>query len=203
MRVGLALAVAALAVATVACGPIDADAPSPSAPEIRPSASPASAAPSASAVPPDVPALIDPSLLELLPATIDGLPLTPAPDSDALVAGDPAIVADAEGAATALAIDQAAGQFAHVTLVRLRPAVMSDAYYRGWRDSFDDAACEQAGGVVRRAEAEIAGRPTFIATCAGGLRTYHAWLPGERILVSVSSLGDRRLGEQLIAALRE
>src|SRR5690606_21608126 len=135
-----------------------------------------------------------PALLELLPATVDGLPLAPAPESDAVVAADPAIAADAEGAATALALDQAGGQFAHVTLVRLRPGVLSDAYYRSWRDSFDDEACAQAGGVVRRAETEIGGRPTFIATCAGDLRTYHAWLAVERVLVSVSSLGDRRLG---------
>jgi hypothetical protein len=41
----------------------------------------------------------------------------------------------------------------------------------------------------------------YIDTCDGGLRVYHAWLPKSRVLVSVSALGDRRLGELIARQL--
>jgi hypothetical protein len=64
--------------------------------------------------------------------------------------------------------------------------------------------CAQAGGVVGKAEAEIADRLTHIGTCAGGVRTYHVHVEaaGDDLIISVQSLGDQRLGEQVIAGLR-
>jgi len=52
------------------------------------------------------------------------------------------------------------------------------------------------------AGAGIAGRTVHIGSCGGGGRTYHAWLEGERSVVSAYSIGDRRLGEQAMGALR-
>jgi hypothetical protein len=149
------------------------------------------------------PVAIDPSLLEHLPAQIDGLDVIRSADSDAAAVADPVVSQFGEGVVTALAIDAAAGDFAYATVVRLRPDAFSAELYRSWRDSFDQGACSQAGGVVRTAVTQISGREVHIDTCAGGLRTYHAWLPNSRILVSISSAGERKLGELLVQGLRD
>lgn len=150
---------------------------------------------------------VDPALLDLLPTEIDGVPLT----ADAATAGEIATdgsvapFIDAIAVATAfgpLATDGAA-DYAVVTLAHLRPGVFGSAFHRGWRDTFDAAVCEQAGGVDGNAEAEIAGHRTFIGTCAGGVRTYHVHLPGPDVLVSLQSAGERRFGEQIVAGLTE
>ena len=44
------------------------------------------------------------------------------------------------------------------------------------------------------------GGPSTSRRCAGGLHAYHACLPERDVIVSAFSLGDRRFGEQLMAA---
>ncbi|MDQ2964916.1 MAG: hypothetical protein M3R57_03615 [Chloroflexota bacterium] len=149
------------------------------------------------------PVAIDPSLLDHLPAQVDGLDVARSHESDVAAVADPVVIEFAEGIVTALAIDPASGDFAYTTLVRLRPDAFSEELYRGWRDSFDQGACSQAGGVVRTAVAKISGREVHIDTCQGGVRTYHVWLQSSRVIVSVSAAGERRLGERLVEALRD
>ena len=79
-----------------------------------------------------------------------------------------------------------------VTVARLKPGQFGDLFYRGWRDTFDAAVCEQAGGVDGRAEADIGGRQTFVGTCAGGVHTYHVHLPDSDVIVSMQGAGDGR-----------
>jgi hypothetical protein len=146
---------------------------------------------------------VDSSLLEILPAAVDGLAVVASPDSDAEAAADPAVRAYGEAVATAIAVDPDTGDFVYTTIVRLRPDVFDEELFRDWRDSFDDGACSRAGGVTGRAEATLAGRTVHIGSCAEGVRTYHVWIAALRALVSASSLGDRRLGEQLVEGLRE
>ena len=67
---------------------------------------------------------------------------------------------------------------------------LDDAFFRDWRDTYNEGACDQAGGVAANAETELDGRTVYIATCAGGLRVYHAWLEERGILVSLFSLGE-------------
>ena len=145
--------------------------------------------------------LIDPSLLDHLPAAVDGLSIQRSPASDAIVRSDPTVLAYADAAITGLAVDPTAGEFVHATLVRLRPGVFGDGFFRDWRDTFDGAVCSQAGGVRGHAEATIGGRQTFIDTCQEGVRTYHVWLARSGLLVSISSVGKRLLGEKLVAGL--
>jgi hypothetical protein len=149
------------------------------------------------------PVLIDPSLLDHLPAQVDGLDVMRRPESDLAAASDPVVTEFGEGIVTGLAIDPASGDFAYATLVQLRPDAFTTELYRSWRDSFDEGACSQAGGVVRIAITEISGREVHIDSCEGGVRTYHTWLEESRVLVSISSVGDRRLGELLVEALRD
>jgi hypothetical protein len=149
------------------------------------------------------PVVIDPSLLGHLPLEVDGVEVMRRPESDLAAAADPVVAEFGEAVVTGLAIDPGSGDFAYATLVRLRPEVFNDDLYRSWRDSFDEGACSQAGGVVRSAITEISGREVHIDSCEGGVRTYHVWLENSRVLVSISSLGDRRLGELLVEALRD
>jgi hypothetical protein len=165
-----------------------------------PPASPSAPSPSTAAT---ERGLLDPALLDHLPATVDGLPLQRSPASDAIVLSDPTVASYGDAAITGLAIDAAAGEFAHATLIHLRSGAFSDGFFRDWRDTFDAAACLQAGGVRGHAEATIGGRQTFIGSCQGGVRTYHVWLAGSGVLVSVSSVGNRGLGEKLVAALTD
>ena len=162
----------------------------------RPTASPAQPAASGAVA-------IDPSLFDHLPAQVDGLDVMRRPETDLAAAADPVVAEFGEGVVTALAIDPVSGDFAYATLVRLRPGVFTEDLYRSWRDSFDEGACSQAGGVVRTAVTEIAGREVHIDSCEGGLRTYHVWLGNIRVLVSVSAIGERRLGERLVEELQD
>jgi hypothetical protein len=145
--------------------------------------------------------LLDPSLLDHLPAAVDGLPVQRNAASDAIVLSDPTVLAYADAAITGLAVDPAAGEFVHATVVHLRPGVFGDGFFRAWRDTFDGAVCSQAGGVRGHAEATIGGHQTFIDSCQEGVRTYHLWLARSGLLVSISSVGKRLLGEKLVSGL--
>jgi len=99
--------------------------------------------------------------------------------------------------------DRATGDLVVAVVTRLRPGVFGDAFFRGWRDSYDRAVCAPAGGVSGNAEADIGGRNVFIGSCAGEGHTYHAWLPARRVVISAYAVGGRRLGERLMAEVAE
>ena len=146
---------------------------------------------------------IDPSLLASLPATIDGIAIIEDPDTEQLDASNPANGPDLAALAVATAADNETDDLAVVSVVRIRPGVFSDAYYRDWRSTFDAGACSQAGGVSATGTAVIAGRDTFTATCStGGLVTYHVHLAGGDVIVSVWSLGQRQFGRLVVEGIR-
>lgn len=146
---------------------------------------------------------IDGSLLSVLPASVKGAPLVENADGEAHDLTDPALAGQASALAAALVIDTATGDFAYATVVRLRPGVFSDAYFRSWRETFDVGACSQASGVAgSSAEATIAGHVTFIGHCVGGILTYHVHLVLDDLIVSISSLGDQRFGQLVVEGLR-
>jgi hypothetical protein len=146
--------------------------------------------------------VVDAALLEVLPATVDGVAVVVSADGETEALSDPTLGEVAVAIAAGLAIDPASGEFVYAVVVRLRDGAMSDERFRDWRDSFDEGACSQAGGVVGHAEAEIAGRTVYIGSCVGGVLTYHVWLREPGLLVSASAVGDRRLGERLVEGLR-
>jgi hypothetical protein len=207
------VAVALVTVAMVGCGsPVVSIPTAPSTPGASASAS-ASATPSQaestspaispglrSSVP-GVDVVMDPALLEVLPAAVGaaGVEIEPASFGEAVQ--DPSFGANVDAAAFAIvteADDLASGVVAH-----LRPDVFSEAFFRDWRDSYDEGACAQAGGVAAHAQVGLDGdRTMYVTTCAGGLRVYHAYVSERGVVVSVFSLGERRFGEQLIRGLR-
>jgi hypothetical protein len=215
---GRTVTMAILALAVVACASTGPTAP-PAAASIHPRASEpspkASAAPSVAPTRPSaapgsnpattaavgaVGAVEDPSLIGVLPATVDGVPVNLEHQAFVDAVADPAFAQHVRRAAFGVAVD---GQdLASGVVAELVPGIFSDAFFRDWRDTYDAGACGQSGGVVGNAETQIDGRTAYIATCAGGLRTYHAWLPERESIVSAFSLGDRRLGEALMEGLR-
>jgi hypothetical protein len=163
-------------------------------PSRAPSVSPSPAPSGASPIP------TDDALLGLLPDKLDGLNRQVDPLVNAPIAADPDLARLARSFATALYIDPSTGEFAYASVVRLRKELSADES-RSYRDSFDAAACSQAGGLARTAEAAIGGHQTFIGTCAGGVRTYHVELDDGAMILSMSEAGERRLAERLIGGL--
>jgi hypothetical protein len=146
---------------------------------------------------------IDPSLLGVLPPSVGGVPLSPDAETAAQDAADPSHAADLSALAVAIAAQPTSGDLAVVSVVRVRPGVFSDGYFRSWRDTFDAGACSQAGGVAGTAEATIAGHDTYIGHCAGGLFTYHVHLAdGDDRIVSISALGPGKFGELVVEGLQ-
>jgi hypothetical protein len=165
--------------------------------------SPAAPTPSASIGVPTT--TVDPSLLAHLPGTVFGFPLAPDPTTAATVAADPTLRPNAE--AIAMAIVVAPGgvngdDLAVASVVKLRPGVDNPIFLSIFRAAYDRVACEQAGGVAGSEDRTIVGRPVQVGTCKGGAMTYHAQL-ANGLLVSVTSLGPRGMGEQIMADLQE
>ena len=169
-------------------------------PTASPSASSASAAPSAAVA-------VDPSLLDVLPATVGGVPLRPDAETAAEIAANPSIAPFVSSLAVATAFGPRAsgsiGDYVVVTVARVKRGLFGDLFYRTWRRTFDDAVCQRAGGVQGDAEATIGGRQTFIGTCAGGVHTYHVHLQGQDVIVSMQGAGPTRFGEHVVEGLNE
>jgi hypothetical protein len=195
---GLAI-IGLVAVACGSTGPTATTTPSPApsvataAPTPGVSSAPAGSAATGSAVE-------DPSLLDVLPASVDGVEVTLEHDAFVDAVTDPGFAQHVRRAAFGVAVsgsDLVSGVVAELT-----PGIFSDAFFRDWRDTYDAGACSQAGGVGGNAETQIGDRTVYIGSCAGGLRTYHVWLPERNAIVSAFSLGDRRLGEALMEGIR-
>jgi hypothetical protein len=195
-RAGASTLVALTVLMVTACIP---PRPSPTPPPATPSPSPTATSAGSAAV------TVDPSLLDLLPKTVGGVPL----ESDDATAAEIASEASIAPFVSALAVAAAFGppatealpDYVVVTVARLKPGLFGDLFYRGWRDTFDAAVCERAGGVDGHAEAEIGGRQTFIGTCAEGVHTYHVHLPNRDVIVSLQGAGDGRFGERVVEGL--
>jgi hypothetical protein len=177
--------------------------PRPSPPPPPPTPTPtATLAPSASAT---SAVTVDPSLLDLVPDSVAGVPVQEDEATAAEIAGEASIAPFV----SALAVASAFGppptdtlpDYVVVTIARLKPGLFGDIFFRGWRDTFDAAVCEQAGGVDGHAEARIGGRQTFIGTCAGGVHTYHVYMPDQDVIVSLQGAGDGRFGERVVEGL--
>jgi hypothetical protein len=115
---------------------------------------------------------------------------------------DPALATIATEVDSAVAVDTGNGDLVLANIVRLVPGAFNADAFRQWRDSYDEGACAASGGVVGHAEAQIADRQTYVTSCVGSMHTYHLWLEDQDILISASSIGDDRFGEQLLNGLR-
>ena len=201
----LLLAIAVLAAAMTGCVTVNrvpAD-PTPT-PTATPASTPTAAAPSPAGSPASDAAVVDSTLLRHLPASVDGFALAPDPTTAASVAADPTLAANAEAIAMAIVVAPGSNgdELAVSSVVRLRPGVDNPIFREIFRAAYDRVACEQAGGTAGSEATTIAGRDVLVGSCKGGATTYHVHL-ADGLLVSVTSLGPRKLGEQVVAQLRE
>jgi hypothetical protein len=206
----IAVSIVALVFAGCGVGPVPSGSPLASAngTDSLPVAGSPSATPSARAGSPDASGLtveVDPGLLDVLPGQVDGLSLTYDAENTARVAADPTLAPQASALAMAIAVAPGASgstDLAVVSVVHVRDPSVGDEWFRQWRDSYDQSACESAGGVSGHAQASIAGRTVFIGSCAGGAFTYHVRLADGSIVVSALSVGPRRLGEKVMEGIK-
>jgi len=150
-------------------------------------------------VPSGATTVLDPSLMALLPSTVAGVAVTQEAGSLAEAVADQAFVASVDRAAFPLAVsgsDLASGVIAH-----LRAGIYSDKMFSDWRASYDEGACASSSGVVAHAQKTLGGRTTYVTTCGGGLRVYHAYVPSQGVIVSLFSTGPADLGGQLMGQL--
>jgi hypothetical protein len=202
---------ALIVLATAACGatgptPIRAASPSTATSSAGPSAVPTPSAPSTApeSTGPDSSAaggvVRDDSLLSILPPDVENAPVTVEEASFDEAVRDPAFaqhVAKAAFAVVTTPTDLASG-----VVAQLRPGRLDDAFLADWRETYNEGACSQAGGVATNAETDLGGRTVYITTCGGGLTVYHAAIPERDVIVSLLSIGEGRFGEQLIGDLR-
>ena len=199
------VAIAAVAVLALlglaACGPSVSPSPSAATPTDSPVTATPSPAVSTSPAPSSAVAR-DAALLGILPAGINGIDVVESPEAETSALADPQLATVGTAMVAGIAVDPPTGEFVYAIVVRLKAGAMDDNVFRDWRDSYDEGACSQASGVAGNAEAQIDGRTVYIGTCSGGVRTYHAWLEAQGILVSASAVGDHRFGELLMNNLR-
>jgi hypothetical protein len=152
-------------------------------------------------------AVVDATLLDVLPAAIEGFPMTADDETAGEIAADPTTDPAVRRIAVGVFVDPSdpvEADLAVVSVVALRPGTFDDAWFRSWRETYDAAACEVAEGVSPgSAEATIAGHRTFIGKCRGGVHTYHVHLADPDRLIAITSLGTGRFGEQVVAGLTE
>jgi hypothetical protein len=210
---GAAVVLALVATACGSSGPTRA--PSvPTASPVAPSSAPrpsgaasptaaAPASPSTDAATGSAAVAAEPALLDLLQSGVAQLTMTYDPDTTASVRADPSVARDARSMAIGLATP--AGQaspeeFVIANVVRLKDPSRNDEWFRSWRDTYDGAACQQAGGVQGHAETKIGDRTVYIGSCRNGVLTYHVRLEDGGVVVSLTSIGQSRLGEKLLRA---
>jgi hypothetical protein len=150
----------------------------------------------------NAPADIDATLLDYLPETVGDIAVAENLEEAAIAVSDPSLSRIATAVDVGVALDATTGNLVTVHVVRLREGAFDDAIYRQWRDTFDAGACAAADGVNARAEMTIDARTVFVTSCVAGLRTYHVWIEAEDLLISASSIGSGRFGEQLVHELR-
>jgi hypothetical protein len=202
-RAASLLAVVLLALA--ACGaPSPAATPVPSAPTgPAPSNAPVdSAAPSigGASSPASGGAVENPDLLAILPATVAGQPVVLERQAFADAIGDAAFATNIAEAAFGVVV--AGDDLASAVVARPVADAYSEAWFRDWRESYDQGACAQAAGVAATSETKVDDRIVYSGTCAGGLKTYHTWLAAKGVLVSAFAVGGGTFGDELMAGLR-
>jgi hypothetical protein len=154
--------------------------------------------------------IVDTSLLSYIPITGHGLVQAVDPDTTAQVAQDPALRNNATGLIIAIytatpspgaASPTDGNDIAIASVIRLRDPSVGDDWFRAWRDSYDTAACANAGGVARNSQTDVGTHTVFVGACAGGSFTYHTRIANGAIVISITSVGSLHLGETIMERL--
>ena len=201
----IALAVAACSNRGLASPSATASSSQPSSPLIATGTPAATSSPGIAGTSADGATVVDPRLLAILPASIDGIVMQPEPETAARTTVDPAL----GRSASAIAVggffapgNSGSDDLAVASVVQLRPGIFDDAFYATWRADYDTAACAPAGGIASHARQQIGANAVEVTVCAGGARTYQTHLAGD-VLVSVTAVGARSFGQRVMGGLRQ
>ena len=163
-------------------------------------AAPATQEPAASVPGVGLKATEDPALLGILPETVDGVAVEQESQAFADATADGDFNKHIERAVFGIAVK--GSDLVAAVVAKPYSGTYSDAFFKDWRETYDDGACAQAGGVAGSSEADLGTRKVYPTACNGGLQTYHVWLPMRAVIVSAFSVGDKDYGERLLVGLR-
>ncbi len=143
---------------------------------------------------------IDPSLLGLLPRTVDAYQIVESGDLEkaALDDADLARTFDNYAAASIGMIGE--DNWLQLVIGHLRADAQTPDVYTSWVSDYATGACSQADGVSGSSQPTISDWIVDVATCAGGPVVYTLSL-GKGTILSMYGLGPRDLGRKLIASL--
>lgn len=152
-------------------------------------------------------AIVDMKLLDAAPADVQGVALIRDLETTAEIVAGGGLAPEVDALAVGVYLgpgSSTSDDLAIANVARLRAGTFTDAWFRSWRDTYNEGACEPTGGVAGGvAEAEIGGRTTHIGACRGGAHTYHVHLIDPDRVVSITALGEARFGERVVAGLTE
>ena len=148
---------------------------------------------------PTLPAIIDRSLLAILPGDVAGSPVTEDVDGEREFGAEPGGSVRRYAAAF---VGDTGENIASASIAAVDPADMA-GFYPAWRADFDEAACAANDGVATTSTTTIGGRTVETTTCTSGVQLYHVRLRGDSLLVSIMSIGPGEFGKKLIEGLRE
>jgi hypothetical protein len=144
---------------------------------------------------------ISPSLLYGLPTTVGGSPLV----EDTLLevqAMDDSAFCSAFTAYYATQIgDLTDANWLVATFEQPKEDAQNQDFYDQWRDSWFKTACSQADGLDTTASETINDWRVDVGHCKGGVDAYVVALDSG-LLISAMDLGPRRLGRELIQAIK-
>jgi hypothetical protein len=144
---------------------------------------------------------INPSLLSNIPLNVGGSPLIEDVIQE-LQALDDATYAAAFTSYYAARVNNVGdANWLLVTLEERKPEAVNQEFYDQWRDSWFNVSCSQAEGLGSTSTETINGWTVDVGECRGGVVVYVVAID-DGVLLSMMDLGPRRLGRQLIQAIK-
>jgi hypothetical protein len=144
---------------------------------------------------------IDPALIARIPAVVGGNPLVEDAAMEIAAMDDKSFADAFSGYFVAHLGDITDLNWLQVSVGTLNADAQGSDFYTSWRDGWFGTACSQAGGTSSTTQEWIGDWQVDEATCAGGVMAYTLTLD-DKTLVSIMDLGPRRLGRQLITAIK-
>ncbi len=152
-------------------------------------------------------AIVDMTLLDAAPADVQGVALIRDIETTTEIVAGGGLAPEVDALAVGVYLgpgSSTSDDLAIANVARLRAGTFTEGWFRSWRDTYNEGACEPSGGVAAGVvEADIGGRTTHIGSCRGGAHTYHVHLVEPDRVVSITALGDARFGERVVAGLTE
>jgi hypothetical protein len=144
---------------------------------------------------------VDPTLLGLLPQSVDALPLAENAGSEqgAMDSADIARSFDAYAAASIGVVGDP--DWLNLAIGRLKPEAQTADFYDAWQAQYAAGACSQANGVAGSSQQTINDWTVVVSTCNGGPVVYTLKI-SQDVIVSMYGLGSRDLGRKLLGLLQ-